>query len=92
MCVYIYIYIYENLHFTGSYIQMSDNCSDIVRGHVEGLRRKVLYHFAIVNKILIAKNCRKLILLKNNFLFKYNQLYRKTTRDKNCLFSSHREI
>ena len=41
---------------------MSDNCSDRVCGRVERtkLRRKVLYHFtifAIVNEILIAKNC-----------------------------------
>ena len=54
------------------------------------LRRKVLYYFAIfaiVNKILITKNCRELTF--NHFLFKY-QLYKKTARDKNCLFSSHK--
>ena len=51
------------------------------------LRRKVLYHFAIfaiVNKILIAKNCRKLIF--NNFLLKYCQFYRKTFL-RNSFFS-----
>ena len=56
------------------------------------LRRKVLYHFAIlaiINMILIAKNCRKLIF--NNFLLKYCELYRKTVRDKNCL-SSHKGL
>ena len=74
---------------------MSDNCFDGVRGHVEWtkLRRKVLYHFAIfaiVDKILIIKNCRKLVF--NNFILKYYKLYRKITRDKNCLFSSHRAL
>jgi len=57
------------------------------------LRRKVLYYFAIlaiVNKILIAKNYRKLIF--NHFLLKYYQFYRKTIRDKNCLFSSYRAL
>jgi len=57
------------------------------------LRRKVLYYFAIlaiVNKTLIAKNYRKLIF--NHFLFKYYQFYRKTVRDKNCLFSSYRAL
>ena len=57
------------------------------------LKRKVLYHFAIfaiVNKILIAKNCRKLVF--NNFVLKYYQFYRKTTRDKNYLFFSHRTL
>jgi len=57
------------------------------------LSRKVLYHFAIfavVNKILIIKNCQILVL--NNFLLKYYQLYRKTPRDKNHLFSSHRTL
>ena len=61
------------------------------RDKIDQIEKKVLYHFtifAIVNKILIAKNCRKLVF--NNFLLKYNQLYRKTARDKNCLFSSHR--
>jgi len=43
------------------------------------LRRKVLYHLAIINKILIDKNCRKLLF--NNFLLEYYQLYKKTTRD-----------
>jgi len=45
------------------------------------LRRKILYHLAIINKTLIDKNCRKLIF--NNVLLEYYQLYRKTTRD-NC--------
>ena len=57
------------------------------------LKRKVLYHFAIfaiVNKILIAKNCHKLIFI--NFVLKYYQFYRKTTRDKNYLFSSRRAL
>jgi len=31
-------------------------------------------------------------LVFNNFLFKYYQLYRKTARDKNHLFSSHRTL
>jgi len=48
------------------------------------LRRKVLYQFSKVNKILIAKNCRKLVF--NNFLLKYCQLYRKTARDKNYFY------
>ena len=74
---------------------MSDNCSDRVRGQIgrTKLRWKVLYHFAIfaiVNKILIAKNCRKLVF--TNFLPKYYHLYRKTIRDENCLFSSHRTL
>jgi len=43
--------------------------------------------FTIINKILISKNCQ--ILIFNNFFLKYYQLYRKTARDKNCLFSSH---
>jgi len=57
------------------------------------LRRKVFYYFAIsaiVTKILIAKNCRKLVF--NNFLLKYYQLYRKPARDENCLFSFHRTL
>ena len=57
------------------------------------LSRKVLYHFAIfviVNKILIIKNCQILIL--NNFLLKYYQFYRKTAKDKNHLFFSHRTL
>ena len=52
------------------------------------LSRKVIYHFAvyaIVNEILITKNCQILVL--NNFLLKYYQLYRKAARDKNHLFS-----
>ena len=85
---------------------MSDNRSNKVRRYVERtkLRQKVLYHsaiFTIVNKILIAKNYRKLVF--NNFLFKYYQLYRKIDnffkyyqlyrkRDKNDLFSSHRAL
>ena len=51
-----------------------------------------VYHFAIfiiVNKILITKNCQILVL--NHFLLKY-QLYRKTARDKNHLFSSHKVL
>jgi len=72
---------------------VSDNYSNGIRGYVERtkLRRKVFYHFAIfavINKILIAKNCRKLVF--NNFLFKYYQFYRNIERDKNCLFPSHR--
>jgi len=50
-------------------------------------RRKILYHFiifAIVNKILITKNCQILI-----FLLKY-QFYRK--RDQNHLFSSYKVL
>ena len=90
--IYIYIYVYACLY---NIYTVSDNCSDGVHGHIERtkLGRKILYYFAIlaiVNKILIAKNCRKLIF--NNFLFKYYQLYRKTARDKNCLFFSHRTL
>jgi len=40
--------------------------------------------------MLIAKNCQKLVF--NNFLLKYYQLYRKTARDKYCLFFSHRVL
>jgi len=57
------------------------------------LRKNVLYHFvifAIVNKILIVKSCRKLVF--NNFLFKYYQLYKKNARDENCLLSFHRTL
>ena len=56
------------------------------------LRRKVHYFtiFVIVNKILITKNRR--ILVFNNFLLKYYQLYRKIASDKGCLFSSHRVL
>ena len=57
------------------------------------MSRKVIYHFAIfvvVNRILITKNHR--ILVFNNFLLKYCQLYRKIARDKNCLFSSRRAL
>ena len=53
------------------------------------LNQKVLYHFAIfaiVNEILIIKN--RWILVYNNFVLKYYQLYRKITKDKNCLFFS----
>jgi len=60
------------------------NISCVVRAK---LSQKVFYHFtifAIVNKILITKYRR--ILVFNNFLFKYYQLYRKTASDKNCLF------
>jgi len=46
--------------------------------------------FAIVNKILITKNCRKLIF--NKFLLKYYQLHRKTARDKNCLCFFHKTL
>jgi len=37
------------------------------------LRRKILYHLAIINKTLyiIDKNCRKLVF--NNFLLEYYQ-------------------
>jgi len=46
--------------------------------------KKVLYYFAIfaIIKILIAKNCRKLIF--NNLLLEYYQLYKKIARDNNC--------
>ena len=57
------------------------------------LNRKILYRFTIftmINEILITKNYR--ILIFNNFLLKYYQLYRKTVRDKNYLFSSHRAL
>ena len=57
------------------------------------LKRKIFYYFAIfviINKILIAKNCRKLVF--NNFLLKYYQLCRKTARDENYLFFSHRTL
>jgi len=57
--------------------------------------QKVLFAiFALINKItknlLITKNCR--ILVFNNFLLKFHQLYRKTARDKNCLFFSHKVL
>ena len=58
------------------------------------LSRKVFYHFAIfaiVNKILITKNCQILISIIN-FLLEYHQLYSKTARKKNHLFSSHRIV
>ena len=57
------------------------------------LNRKIFYHFAIfimINEILITKN-RK-ILIFNNFLLKYYHLYRKTARDKNCLFFSYKVL
>ena len=69
---------------------MSRNCFCVNIERTK-LSRRVLYHFAIfaiVNKILITKNCRKLVF--NNFLLKYYQLYRRTAKDENCLFSSHR--
>ena len=66
---------------------MSGEILAIIHRKVDGtkLSRKVLYYFIIfatVNKII--KNC--LILIFNNFLLKYYQLYRKTVRDKNCCF------
>ena len=94
--LYNYINIFDLIFISLETLhRVSDNCSDRVRGHVERtkLRRKVLYHFtifAIINKILIAKNYRKLVF--NNFLFKYYQLSEKTARDENCLFSSHRTL
>jgi len=39
-----------------------------------------------LHKLLITKNCQILVL--NNFLLKYYQLYKNAARDKNHLFSS----
>jgi len=76
------------------YTMWSQNDRQIFRALKEPtkLSRKILYHFAIFaiiifNQILIIKNRR--ILVFNNFLLKYYQLYRKTS-NKNCLFSFHR--
>ena len=67
----------------------------IIYRKVDGIKpnRKILYHFAIfviINKTLIIKY--RWILSFNNVLFKYYQLYRKSVRDKNCLFSSHKVL
>ena len=74
---------------------MSQDNHQIFHGQAERIKlsRKVLYHFAIfaiVNKILITKNCQKLVF--NNFLLKYYQLYRKIAKNKNCLFFSYRTL
>ena len=57
------------------------------------MSRKFLYHFAIfalIDKILIIKNCR--ILVFNNFFLKFYQLNRKNVRDRNYLFSPRRTL
>jgi len=97
--IYIYIYIYIHIYIYTCiciiYIIQDDFnifCHPLWAEWIE-LSRKVLYHFAIfaiVNKILITKHCQILIL--NNFLLKYYQLYRKAARDKNHLFSSHKVL
>jgi len=68
------------------------SCIDCAISFCQPLNRKVLYHFAIftiVNKILIIKNCRILVL--NNF---FTQIL--STLQKNCkrqkTFSSHRTL
>ena len=85
VCInYLHIYLYR----------VSHNSSDNARGQMERnkLSRKVLYHFAIfaiANKIF-SKNCW--ILVFNNFFLKYYQLYRKTARNENYLFSFHKVL
>ena len=98
MCVCVCVCIYKcskKKSIIFAVYRVFGNSTDNACEQIERIKlsRKVPYYFAIfaiVYKILIIKNCR--ILVFNNFFLKYYQLYKKTSRNKNYLFSSHIEL